>query len=243
MLQAHYQPDITLTKDATLIQQQIRLLELQQPIDQADSETSQKAREIVQQLKVEQADPAKVQVSLQPEMKSFVLLPRPPTLVGLPLMTTLSYCCTYHFGKPASSFGSPEFFRKTFCFSEKQYVWVVLKAFARLKKWDKINQLLKTKSWFGKEKCKLDMDFKRIATILSQQGAEQRMVATYLEEICDIEDRLSAAIKIKCNIAAVDAFAKDRNREGLQEYAKKLSPDDSSYADLVLKNPTIKWKN
>ena len=53
-LVAHYQSAPSLSRDAAIIQQQIRLLEVQQPINQSDIETAAKAKEIVGQLKAHQ---------------------------------------------------------------------------------------------------------------------------------------------------------------------------------------------
>merc|ERR1712168_723798 len=246
-LVAHYQSDPSLSRDAAIIQQQIRLLEVQQPINQSDIEAATKAKEVVAQLKAEKQEQKSAttlsELGLSPDLEMFVRHPRPSTFVGLPLLTSLSYCCTSHFGKPASFFGSPEFYRKTFGFSEKQFAWVALRAHAKLGRWEEIEKLLKTKSWFGKEKKKIDLDFKKVAAILSKQGAEQRLVATYLLEVEDVDDRLAAALKIQCHLGVVDAFASAKDRRGLEEYARKLKGEEGLHADLLLKNPNIKWKN
>ena len=180
-LRAHYQSDPSLSDDAAIIEQQIRLLEVQQPINQSDSEVAAKAKETVRQLKLQQQQQeqpsSSAELKLSPEIEIFARFPRPSTLFDLPLLTSLSYCYMYHFGKPPSFFGSPDYFRKTFgtadrqtkfALTEKQFAWVALKAHARLARWDEINKLLITKSWFGKTK-KIDVDFKRVATILSKQ--------------------------------------------------------------------------
>lgn len=75
------------------------------------------------------------------------------------------------------------------------------------------------------------------------QGAEQRVVASYLLEVEDVDERLAAALKIKCHLAVVDAFASAKDRRGLEEYAKRLGGEEGLQADLLLKNPNIKWKN
>lgn len=245
-LVAHYQSAPSLSRDAAIIQQQIRLLEVQQPINQSDIETAAKAKEIVGQLKAHQqqkSSPTISELGLSPDSEMFVRHPRPSTVVGLPLLTSLSYCCTYHFGKPASFFGAPEFYRKTFGFSEKQFAWVALRAHARLGRWEEIEKMLKTKSWFGKEKKKIDLDFKKVAKILSKQGADQRVVASYLLEVEDVDERLAAALKIQCHLGVAEAFASVKDRRGLEEYARKLKGEEGLHADLLLKNPNIKWKN
>jgi len=243
---AHYQMDPSLTKDAALIQQQVRLLEVQQPINQSDSETAAKAKVAAQQLKAQQQEQQQQPTTpsdfeLSPEMEVFARFPRPSTLIGLPLLTSLSYCCTYHFGKPGSFFGSPEFFRKTFGFSDKQFAWVALQAHARLKRWDEIEKLLKPKSWFGKKK--MEIDFKKVATLLHRQGADQRVILSYLWDIDDVDDRLATAMKIQCHMGVIDAFGAAKDRQGLEEYRRKLTGEELLHADLVLKNPKIKWKN
>jgi len=249
-LVAHYQSDPSLSRDAAIIQQQIRLLEVQQPINQSDVETAAKAKQVVSQVKAQQqqqqgqkSSQTLADLGLSPDSEMFVRHPRPSTFVGLPLLTSLSYCCTYHFGKPASFFGSPDFYRKTFGFSEKQFAWVALRAHAKLGRWEEIEKMLKTKSWFGKEKKKIDLDFKKVAAILSKQGADQRVVASYLLEVDDVDERLAAALKIQCHLGVADAFASAKDRRGLEEYARKLKGEEGLHADLLLKNPNIKWKN
>ena len=76
------------------------------------------------------------------------------------------------------------------------------------------------------------------------QGADQRIVASYLWDIDDVDERLSTAMKIQCHVGVIDAFAAAKDRAGLDDYRRKLRGEEESlHADLVLKNPKIKWKN
>ena len=79
--------------------------------------------------------------------------------------------------------------------------------------------------------------------VLLFQGADQRVVASYLLEVEDVDERLAAALKIQCHLGVADAFASVKDRRGLEEYARKLKGEEGLHADLLLKNPNIKWKN
>ena len=76
------------------------------------------------------------------------------------------------------------------------------------------------------------------------QGADQRIVNSYLLEVEDVDERLATALKIQCHLGVVDAFASAKDRQGLENYARKLQgAEEGLHAALLLKNPSIKWKN
>ena len=59
----------------------------------------------------------------------------------------------------------------------------------------------------------------------------------------DVDERLATAHKIQCHMGVVDALAAAKDRVGLDDYRRKLKGDDMLYADQLLRNPKIKWKN
>lgn len=107
------------------INEQVDLLERQQPIEQGDKKTEDT-----------QLDPSSM----------FVQVPR-TCLLNQPVISTLMYCCIYHFNVPNTFFASPEAIRNAYALTAKQYTWSALRAVAICQRWQDVDRLFETKVW------------------------------------------------------------------------------------------------
>jgi len=74
----------------------------------------------------------------------FQQIPRSP-LINLPVITTLYYCCLYHYSLSENHFASPKSICKFFQLSQKQFVWTALLALAKCNRWQDIDALFEYK--------------------------------------------------------------------------------------------------
>lgn len=220
-LGAHFKHYASLEHDASLIEQQIDLLHRQRPVEVADDMAQKEGKHMV-----------------------FRKLPRAASIINMPVVTTLFYCCLYHYEEPENLLSSPAALRKQYQLTEKQYVWTAIRARARLRQWTDIEQLLTTKSFFGGTKLKSVIGFDKVAEIVHKAEAPQEVTSKYLKEIDDIDRRLALAQKMQCHEAAVDTYLQQRDRVALQQYQKKLKVHSKEwfYAKDVLSNNSTKWK-
>ncbi|KAK3597162.1 hypothetical protein CHS0354_038090 [Potamilus streckersoni] len=165
-LDAHFKCDSQLEHDASMIQQQLDLLQIQRPIDSADEME---------------------QTSRKPGI--FMTHPRVVSIVNQSVLTTLYYCSFYHHQDPENTYASPLFIRKQHQLNDKQYQWSVIRAQARLKKWDEINSLLQVKGWFGGIKLKTSIGFDNVADILHKHFAPMKEILKFLMLMDDADKR------------------------------------------------------
>ncbi|KAL3873782.1 hypothetical protein ACJMK2_036867 [Sinanodonta woodiana] len=220
-LDAHFKCDSQLEHDASMIQQQLDLLQIQRPIDCADEME---------------------QTSRKPGI--FITHPRVVSIINQSVLTTLYYCSFYHHQDPENSFASPMFIKKQHQLNDKQYQWSVIKAQARLKKWDEINSILEVKGWFGGMKLKTAIGFDNVADILHKHFAPMKEVSKFIMLMDDVDKRLVLAKKLKCHEAVIETFKAQKDRRSLETYADNLKVQSQEwfYAKDVLKSSTIKWK-
>ena len=70
----------------------------------------------------------------------FLQVPRRP-LPGLPLLTTLFYCCLYHWDLPENCLASPASVRKSFDLTDRQFLATALTALSLRKRWSLVDAL------------------------------------------------------------------------------------------------------
>ncbi|XP_052768108.1 spermatogenesis-defective protein 39 homolog [Mya arenaria] len=218
---AHFQMIPGLELDSGLIQQNIALLQRQRPVDVADDLTEKEGRHLV-----------------------FRQKPRKASIINMPVITTLYYCCMYHYEEPDNLFGSPVAIRKEHQLTEKQFVWTAMRARASLHKWQDIDALFTTKGWFGGTKMKSVIGFHPVTSTLHRNGAPPEVLGKYLMLIDDVDRRLEQAHKLQCPDAVIETYQVQRNRAALEQYFHKLKPQSREWfvAGGVLKDQNIKWK-
>ncbi|ELU16345.1 hypothetical protein CAPTEDRAFT_221115 [Capitella teleta] len=214
---AHFQSDPMLAHSAGLIQEQIALLERQIPIEDADKKEEQKG-----------------------EMK-FRDFPRVSSLINMPVLTTLFYSCLYHFKLPENCLASPIAIRKEHRLTEKQYSWTVLQARAKLKQWQDIEALFQTKGWLGGTKMKAAIGFDRVVPALQRLGAPRNILNKYCKLIEPADSRISIGEKCGCHETVLEL----RDRQGVMLYQSKIKANTQEwfFANDILKNTNVKWKN
>lgn len=116
------------------IKDHIALLELQLPI-----ETDDHRRE---------SEESKNESPSENHSNLFVIFPR-PSLLSLPLLETLHYCCLYHYHLQDNNFASPVNLKKRFTLSEKQFLCIALSALAKCGLWTEIDNLFEYKVSLG----------------------------------------------------------------------------------------------
>lgn len=159
---------------SSLLNDEISLLERQLPIEEED-------RRIESQ-----------PTNTKQNAKFLAIHPRQP-LLGVPLLTTLFYCCLYHDELPENCLASPMAIKKFFNLNDKQYAFAALVAFSRRKEWDLVDSLFQGKSWLGSKKLKAIIDFEEIARTLIKYEAPSEMVTRYVSAIDDVEQRVRFA--------------------------------------------------
>nr|XP_022329089.1 spermatogenesis-defective protein 39 homolog isoform X1 [Crassostrea virginica] len=219
-LKAHFIHEPDLVNEAHLVEQHAALLERQWPIEDADSKAEA------------QGDPV------------FKQYPRKVSILNMPLITTLYYCCFYHGRDAENLLTSPLAIKKQHQLSDKQYMWTALSARSRLKHWTGIEELLTAKGWFGSTKNVSVIGFDKVCEILHRTSAPNDVLSKYMRMIDGSERRLNLARKYKCHEVVVETLVHLRDRQELQTYASKLPPGSPGLktAQDALRSSTIKWK-
>ncbi|XP_070181966.1 spermatogenesis-defective protein 39 homolog isoform X2 [Littorina saxatilis] len=219
-LRAHFEAEPSLAGDASLIREHIDLLERQRPIEDSDARLEAEGR-----------------------TKVFLDFPRRFALVNMPVTTTLFYCCLYHYHLQENSFASPVSIKKRHELPERQFVWTAVSARAKAKGWTDIEQLLTAKGWFGGKKLKAAIGFGKVVDILHRFQAPHDILAKYLELVEDLDTRLTLAKKTDCKKAMIETLVKQKDRAGVEEFARKYSATiEAEYARRVLRDEAIRWK-
>ncbi|KAK2184321.1 hypothetical protein NP493_270g03035 [Ridgeia piscesae] len=210
----HFQGDTTLTEDAGNIQEQIQLLERQLPVEEADSKEEKRGA------------------------AEFWENPRKEPLLGSPVISTLYYCSFYHFTLSENSLASPLAVRKTHRLTDKQYVWTVLAARAKLRRWPDVEALFHSKTWLGGSKMKAPMGFDRVVHLLSRIGCPREIITKYCNLIDDTQQRLEVGQKYQCHECVIQTLAHLKDRQQLLAYKSKLKPNSQEWflAEDVLKS-------
>ncbi|XP_062503120.1 spermatogenesis-defective protein 39 homolog [Corticium candelabrum] len=207
---------------AVAVKEQINLLSRQIPIEEKDA-------------KVERLG----------EYHLFKTYPRQSPVLYNSLITTLYYCCFYHYDCKPDAVQSPVKFRTDFKLSEKQYLWMALAAQARLRRWEKFEQLLTAKGWFGSTKLKSPISFDKIVELIHRQKATPDKIDKYARLIDDLSLRFKVLARIGRHFLAVQTLLELRDRNQLLHYQDKVPSTDRRTHDLMyraLQDVSIKWR-
>lgn len=179
------------------------------------------------------------------KVEIFQKFPRKALILNMPLITTLYYCCFYHYAEPEGTFSSPLNIRQTFKISEKQYFATALAARAKLKAWLDVDALFASRNWLGFTKKKSPLSFQRVVDILQKNSAPTHVLQDYVALVDDGELRLTLAQKHKCHDIVINTYRDMKDRQLLLGYRGKVvrgSVEERKIDDL-LSNPQIRWKN
>ncbi|KAL4237699.1 spermatogenesis-defective protein 39 [Mactra antiquata] len=219
-LQSYFEMSPSLQHECGLLKQQVSLLERQRPVDVGDEMIEQEGKHLV-----------------------FRQHPRKASIINMPVITTLFYCCIYHYEEPENYLSSPASLRKEHQLTEKQYIWTAVRARAMLRRWPDIEALFLTKGFFG-SKMKSVIGFDKVASILHKADAPPEILNKYLQLVDDVDRRLEIAQKMQCHDAVIETYRNQRDRQSLQTYFSRLKPNSREWyvAQGVLNDQTVKWK-
>ncbi|XP_056150492.1 spermatogenesis-defective protein 39 homolog isoform X2 [Lampris incognitus] len=161
----------------------------------------------------------------------FKKFPRKASILNMPLITTLYYCCFYHYTEQE--------------IAEKQYFLTALGARAKLKAWFDVDALFTSKSWLGYSRKKSPIAFHRVVEVLHKNNAPVQVLQEYVTLVDDTELKVSLAQKYKCHDVVIHAYRELKDRQQLLAYRGKVergSTEDRKIEEL-LNNPQIRWKN
>ncbi|XP_013394312.1 spermatogenesis-defective protein 39 homolog [Lingula anatina] len=218
----HFEMNPDLAHDASHVQEQISLLERQMPIDKADALAQQEQKSRI-----------------------FYDFPRKASLINMSVLTTLYYCCFYHYELAENSLASPQAIKKAYHLTEKEFLWTALRALAKRKLWIALETLFQSKSWFGKVSMKSEVGFEKVVQVLEQCGAPNDILSKYLQLVDDPEKRLALGKKFGCHQVVIDTLVAHKDRQQLQAYGQTLTPHTKEmyYAQDALRHSNVKWKN
>ncbi|XP_034018474.1 spermatogenesis-defective protein 39 homolog isoform X1 [Thalassophryne amazonica] len=209
-------------EDGTHVQDHYTLLERQIIIEAADHQAEQGGK-----------------------VEIFQKFPRRASILNMPLITTLYYCCFYHYNESEGTFSSPANIRQTFRISEKQYFVTALAARAKLKAWPDVDALFTSRNWLGFTRKKSPLSFQRVVDILQKNNAPMQVLQDYVALVVDPELRTSLAQKHKCHNIVINTYRDLKDRQLLLAYRGKVergSPEEKKI-DELLNNSQIRWRN
>ncbi|PWA28300.1 hypothetical protein CCH79_00019024, partial [Gambusia affinis] len=156
------------------------------------------------------------------KLEVFQKFPRKASILNMPLITTLYYCCFYHYNESEGTFSSPLNVRQTFKISEKQYFTTALAARAKLKNWTDVDAMFNSRNWLGFSKKKSPLSFQRVVDILQKNSAPTQVLQEYVGLVSDAELRIGLAQKHKCHDIVINTYRDMKDRQQLAEYRKKV---------------------
>uniref|UniRef100_G3PKG6 Spermatogenesis-defective protein 39 homolog n=1 Tax=Gasterosteus aculeatus aculeatus TaxID=481459 RepID=G3PKG6_GASAC len=177
------------------------------------------------------------------KVEVFQKFPRKASILNMPMITTLYYCCFYHYTESEGTFSCPLNIRQTFKISEKQYFVTALAARAKLKAWSDVDALFTSRNWLGFTRKKSPLSFQRVVDILQKNSAPTQVLQNYVALVDDAELRISLAQKHKCHDIVINTYRDLKDRQQLLGYQVKLKRGSAEERkiDELLNNPGERW--
>lgn len=179
------------------------------------------------------------------KVEIFQKFPRRASILNMPLITTLYYCCFYHYTESEGTYSSPANIRQTFRISEKQYFVTALAARAKLKAWFDVDALFTSRNWLGFTRKKCPLGFQRVVDILHKNSAPTQVLQEYVGLVSDADLKISLAQKHKCHDIVINTYRDLKDRQLLLGYRGKVERGSAEERKIneLLNNPQIRWKN
>uniref|UniRef100_A0AAQ5ZU40 Spermatogenesis-defective protein 39 homolog n=1 Tax=Amphiprion ocellaris TaxID=80972 RepID=A0AAQ5ZU40_AMPOC len=179
------------------------------------------------------------------KVEIFQKFPRRASILNMPLITTLYYCCFYHYSEPEGTYSSPLNIRQAFKISEKQYFVTALAARAKLKAWLDVDALFTSRNWLGFTRKKSPLSFQRVVDVLQKNSAPTQVLQDYVGLVEDPDMRISLAQKHKCHDIVINTYRDMKDRQQLLGYRGKVGRGSAEERkiDELLNNQQIRWKN
>ncbi|XP_078131236.1 spermatogenesis-defective protein 39 homolog [Sander vitreus] len=175
----------------------------------------------------------------------FQKFPRKASILNMPLITTLYYCCFYHYTESEGTYSSPLNIRQTFKLSEKQFFVTALAARAKLKAWPDVDALFTSRNWLGFSRKKSPLSFQRVVDVLHKNSAPTQVLQDYVILVDDAELRITLAQKHKCHDIVINTYRDLKDRQQLLGYRAKMARGSAEEKKIneLLNNSQIRWKN
>lgn len=178
--------------------------------------------------------------------KLYAKYPLSASLLDQSLLTTLYYCCLYHYDDDHTDIAFPYTLKRFHNLTDKQYCYTASKTLSRQKRWLDVEKLFLNKTVFGSAKYKFCIPIEKLAEILHAQGAAAEVLSIFVRNENSAEKRLQLSKKYGCHQVVVDCFTAQKDRQGLLDYTSKNLTHGSPayyYADSSLRNSDVRWKN
>lgn len=179
------------------------------------------------------------------KLEVFQKFPRKASILNMPVITTLYYCCLYHYNDSQGTFSSPSSIRQTFKVSEKQYFVTALAARAKLKAWSDVDALFSSRNWLGFTRKKAPISFQRVVDVLQRNSAPSQVLQDYIGLVDDPQLRIALASKHKCHDIVINTYRDMKDRQLLLGYRAKVERGSAAERkiDELLDQQQIRWKN
>ncbi|XP_071399979.1 spermatogenesis-defective protein 39 homolog isoform X6 [Centroberyx affinis] len=179
------------------------------------------------------------------KVEIFQKFPRRASILNMPLITTLYYCCFYHYSETEGTYSSPANIRQTFRIAEKQFFVTALAARAKLKAWLDVDSLFSSRNWLGFSRRKSPLSFHRVVDVLQKNNAPVQVLQQYVGLVDDAELKISLAQKHKCHDIVINTYRDLKDRQLLLGYRGKVGRGSAEERkiDELLSNSQIRWKN
>ncbi|XP_039636908.1 spermatogenesis-defective protein 39 homolog [Perca fluviatilis] len=179
------------------------------------------------------------------KLEIFQKFPRKASILNMPLITTLYYCCFYHYAEAEGTYSSPLNIRQTFKLSEKQFFVTALAARAKLKAWSDVDSLFTSRNWLGFTRKKSPLSFQRVVDVLHKNSAPTQVLQDYVALVDDAELRITLAQKHKCHDIVINTYRDLKDRQQLLGYRAKMERGSAEERKIneLLNNSQIRWKN
>ncbi|KAM3603550.1 uncharacterized protein V6R79_024549 [Siganus canaliculatus] len=179
------------------------------------------------------------------KLEIFQKYPRKASILNMPLITTLYYCCFYHYSEAEGTYSSPLNVRHTFKLSEKQFFTTALAARAKMRAWFDVDALFTSRNWLGFTRKKSPLGFQRVVDILQKNSAPTQVLQEYVALVEDADLRITLAQKHKCHDIVINMYRDMKDRQLLLGYREKVQRGSAEERkiDELLNNLQIRWKN
>lgn len=220
----YFDSDIRLVNETNAIIEEMSLITRQNAVDDADAQAEKSGEVLV-----------------------FKSHPRKDSILYKSVITTLFYCCYYHWGEAEGLLSSPTSVQNVHKIGKKQFMYTALAALCRMRRWRDIESMLTTpRSLFRGPHLSAIIGFEKVVDVLSKNLAPGDILSKYCAEIENQDKRLEWAKKLSCYKVVIDTLVQQRNRQLLMRYLDEIPTQDQhmrQYLTSMARSSDIKWRN
>eukprot|EP01134_Creolimax_fragrantissima_P004757 CFRG4757T1 len=149
-----------------------------------------------------------------------VTYPRPGSIVGTSVVSTLHYCLFYHFLAPDDRLSSHKSIMKAFDISLRHYTWVAVTARAELQDWHAIQNMFASKpGYFGSKKGSvISIGAPNLIDLLHTYDAPLTLIRRFYSAIHDKHERYLAVVAGEFVEDAIETWVEMKDMSALRRY-------------------------